>query len=61
MLAACLAGFAEVAEQYVERRDEQKVEHEIQDAVHSVLGRDDHDREPENESGKRVERDRFTH
>ena len=49
------------AEQHVERRDEQEVEHQEQDAVHGVLRGDHQHGEPEDERRERVERDRFAH
>jgi hypothetical protein len=49
------------AEQHVERRDEEEVEHQEQHAVHGVSRADHQHREPEDARRNKVERDRFAH
>ena len=49
------------AEQHVERRDEQEVQHQKQDAVDRVLRADHQDGEPQDARRDEVERDGCAH
>ena len=49
------------AEQHVQRRDKQEVEHEKQHAVHRVLRADHQHGEPEDARRNEVKRDRLSH